>query len=176
MSSRATHSLQNGDRSFGLLITTQLLCGMTETHLIWCPMTLAGYKDPEKLVIAELSVKVSCWWIKDEVRYPNELSDINKPQNENLRHLVMAGDHAFYFQKIIISLYISETTNRFSLNGYRWRKVVERTERGRMATYLCSLRPSGRDNIFMGVNGVQGGWLNYSAGGRHYAAEDTDLW
>lgn len=174
MSSRATHSLQNGDRSFGLLITTQLLCGMTETHLIWCPMTLEGYKDSEKLVIAELSVKVSCWWIKDEVRYPNELSD--KQTTKWKPETSLAGDHAFYFQKIIIRLYISETTNRFSLNGYRWRKVVERTERRRMATYLCSLRPSGRDNIFMGVNGVQGGWLNYSAGGRHYAAEDTDLW
>lgn len=175
MSSRATHSLQNGDRSFGLLITTQLLCGMTETHLIWCPMTLAGYKDPEKTchsrTIRQGFLLMDKRWSQVSKRaFRHKQTTKWKPETS------LAGDHAFYFQKIIIRLYISETTNRFSLNGYRWRKVVERTERGRMATYLCSLRPSGRDNIFMGVNGVQGGWLNYSAGGRHYAAEDTDLW
>lgn len=104
MSSRAPHSLHNGVRSFGLLITRQILSPrLSSAHLsvkavikepansslTWGSslMTLAGYEDPEQPVIPELSIKVCCWWIKDEIRYPNELSDINKPQNDNLGYL-----------------------------------------------------------------------------------------
>lgn len=160
MSSRAPHSLHNGVRSFGLLITRQILSPrLSSAHLsvkavvkepaksslTWGSslMTLAGYEDPEQPVIPELSIKVCCWWIKDEISFLFYCTS-QKPQIDS--HL-MASLVKYWAQD-------------------RWRKgceVVDRTEKGRMVTFLCSLHSSGRDNIFMGVSGVQGGWLNYSA-------------